>query len=31
MFLFIINRSKDAFSREGAEYFARFYDPLKEK
>ncbi|MNL02883.1 hypothetical protein D3C87_1234040 [compost metagenome] len=31
MLLFIITRSKDGFSREGAEYFARFYDPIKEK
>ncbi|SKB64331.1 hypothetical protein SAMN05660841_01644 [Sphingobacterium nematocida] len=29
--LFIINRSKDGYGREGAEYIARFYDPLKEK
>lgn len=31
MLLFIITRSKDGYTREGAEYFARFYDPLKEK
>lgn len=31
MLLFIISRSKDGSGREGAEYFARFYDPLKEK
>lgn len=31
MLLFVITRSKDGFSRDGAEYIARFYDPLKEK
>ncbi|TDQ81730.1 hypothetical protein [Sphingobacterium yanglingense] len=31
MLLFIIARSKTSFDRENAEYFARFYDPLKEK
>lgn len=31
MLLFIITRSKDGFDRDGAQYLARFYDPIKEK
>ncbi|MBL1411169.1 hypothetical protein [Sphingobacterium faecale] len=31
MLLFVVARGKDSFDRENAEYFARFYDPVKEK